>query len=81
LVAVAEAVGFAVLLLVAEDFAVVTGLAELFVVALTVTLGVALAVLLFVGVGDGFLVAALAVPFNNETANARTKNFLNRDPI
>ena len=51
--------------------------AETFVVALAVVLVVTFTV----GVGDGFLVAAYALPLNNESAITATKSFLNLDPI
>jgi hypothetical protein len=40
-----------------------------------------LAVALAVAVGDGFLVAAFALPLISENATSATRVFLNHDPI
>ena len=69
---VGEAEVFAVTLLVGFELATAVG----FEVTLGVTFAVAFAVTLVVGVGDGFLVAAWAVPLISETAIIATKNFL-----
>ena len=73
--AVAFAEGLAVTLVVA--FAA----AEAFDVVFAVTLLVGEVVTFLVGVGVGFLVAALAVPPKRETTTIATSNFFNRDPI
>lgn len=69
-------VGFAVAL--AVTFTV--GFAEAFAVIFDVTFGVALTVALvvafLVGVGEGFLVAALALPPMSEKATRATSNLL-----
>ena len=77
--AVALADGLAVLLVVEVGLAVVFAVEE--AEAFAVTLAVAFVVTFSVGVGDGFLVAAYALPLNNETASTATKSFLNLDPI
>ena len=74
-------VGLVVLFAVDFAAAFAVTLEVTFGVALVVALVVALNVTCTVGVADGFLVAANAVPFSNETANTAIKNFLNHDPI
>lgn len=70
------AVGLAVTFVVVFAVALAVTLGVALLVALAVGFAVAFVVTFLVGVGEGFLVAALAVPLNSEIATSATNNFL-----